>query len=855
LNGHGGDLVSEHHLRTPLRPGRSVGHWRLGKLHEERYDVPDRTMEGRMDAFFFLTKDRNFIPHQYPCRTDFIAEYRDKPPRPVTQFEPTRVWLPFGSPRVDLSGFWFRPTRVECWAETVVESARAQTARFRFATCGGALLLVNGIEAAALYRYQRNFEDGIEIDVALKAGANDIKVWFADLCERDARYYFALELIAGEGLVTALPIDIEPASAAAIERLLDGMRFERPSYGSGEVAIVFDEPAPASLDVTITVHGDFMSTEGSLRIDRRIERGASRFTIADTLDMPADFRHFDIALRDRGFEATRVLGVEICHLERLAEPSPDLAVRAREALEHVAERGERDTVAALARLALDHGGPDTDRIIDACLPIIRDLHDCADFVLVPLLWCRIRWPERIGAATRARIDETILAFRYWMDEPGNDVMWYFSENHALLYHTACHLAGTLLPDATFMRSGRKGREQAEIGRRRLLEWLTHFEACEMAEWNSAPYFPIDLKGLCALQALSPDQDIRERAGAAIRRLLEIVALSSHHGLITASQGRSYEHTLRPGRSLELSGIARLTFGVGWLGRRFHALPQLALCLTEHGLSLDQRLAALADHHGDEAYEWRFKQGENGIASLYHYKTRNLAMGSIASYRWDEWGYQETVLHLRLGRRPEAQVWINHPGEVIHSGYGRPSYWGGCGTVPRTHQYRALAVVDFSLHAGQPDFTHAWVPEVEMDEVRYDGARVLIRSGDGLCLLQADNSLQRVTSGPTAGCEVRLQGMRGRWIVRLSDLGREGSLDAFAERFGHLACVERDGSLVLSDPDYGEVVCRSDGFVRAASGTLDPRRWTIAGELVTLPTGEPVPLPSQETWRSPVLKTA
>ncbi len=313
-----------------------------------------------------------------------------------------------------------------------------------------------------------------------------------------------------------------------------------------------------------------------------------------------------------------------------------------------------------------------------------------------------------------------------MDEPGNDVMWYFSENHALLFHTACHLAGTLLPEATFVRSGRTGREQAEIGRQRLLEWLTHFEACEMAEWNSAPYFPIDLKGLCALHALSPDEGIRQRSGAAIRRLLEIVALSSHHGLITASQGRSYEHTLRPGRSLELSAIARLAFGRGGLGRRFHALPQLALCFARHGLSIDPKLAAFADHSDDTAYEWRYKQGENGIASLYHFKTSDFAMGSIAHYRWGEWGYQETILHLRLGERPESQIWINHPGEVIHSGYGRPSYWGGCGTVPRTHQYRALAVLDFEIHPTQPDFSHAWVPEAEMDEVVYDKDRILVR---------------------------------------------------------------------------------------------------------------------------------
>ena len=102
------------------------------------------------------------------------------------------------------------------------------------------------------------------------------------------------------------------------------------------------------------------------------------------------------------------------------------------------------------------------------------------------------------------------------------------------------------------------------------------------------------------------------------------------------------------------------------------------------------------------------------------------MGSAARYRWNEWGYQETVLHLRLGTNPDAQVWINHPGEVLHSGYGRPSYWGGSGTLPRVHQYRDLAVVIFDAAAEQPDFTHAWFPRQVFDASRVDGAIALAK---------------------------------------------------------------------------------------------------------------------------------
>ncbi len=101
---------------------------------------------------------------------------------------------------------------------------------------------------------------------------------------------------------------------------------------------------------------------------------------------------------------------------------------------------------ALARLASGRYGAETDAMIAATLPTIVDCHDCADFALVPLLWCRTAYGQHIGKDVVAKIDEAILSYRYWMDEPGNDVQWYFSENHALLFHTACYLAGALHPE-------------------------------------------------------------------------------------------------------------------------------------------------------------------------------------------------------------------------------------------------------------------------------------------------------------------------------------------------------------------------------------------------------------------------
>src|SRR5690606_34656829 len=98
-----------------------------------------------------------------------------------------------------------------------------------------------------------------------------------------------------------------------------------------------------------------------------------------------------------------------------------------------------------------------------------------------------------------------------------------------------------------------------------------------------------------------------------------------------------------------------------------------------------------------------------------------------------------------------------PGEIIHSGYGRPSYWGGSGTVARVHQYRGLAVALFDCAAEQPDFTHAWFPQSAFDETRVDGRSALARGGEGLALLKADKDFQLVGTGPTAGNELRVPG--------------------------------------------------------------------------------------------------
>ncbi|MFP9228746.1 hypothetical protein A0E43_09325 [Pectobacterium cacticida] len=807
----------------------AVRYWQLSDITQRRYDVADSPMQGEMDPFFFLSKHKNFIPHTYPCRTDFAEKHTDKRPEPLNENRPTRWWLPFGSDRVDLSGFWFRPTHIGAWARTFIRAEQAGETTFRFTTCGGALIFVNGKEISWVAHYKRNLETSTEIHMRLQQGLNEIIIYFDDLAERDIRYFFQLDYLSGVDVSVALPVPIAQDRVKNIEDMLQNMAFSHSSYSSGDIVIEFAKAATEDIQVSGKVLGDFISLDEPVMLQATLKQGERRLTLAQTEDIPADFRNFIITLQCGEFHASRKIGVEIFHAEQQKIIPATLEQRIEEALNIVAESGEHSSVKALARLASGRSGPETDAMLEAVLPSVLDCHDCADFTLVPLLWCRIRYGEDIHPMTRQKIDEAILHFRYWMDEPGNDVQWYFSENHALLFHTATYLAGRFFPNETFVRSGRSGAQQARVGEERLMKWLEHFAQFEMAEWNSAPYFPIDLKGLTALVALSDNPDMVKRASQAIQRLIEQIARSAHQGILTASQGRAYEYTLRAGRSLELSALARLLWGKGGYGCRFHIVPQMALLLRDYGFTLDPALQDIAVYQGVHALEWRFAQGANRIAKLYHYKTRHVAMGSIANYRWGEWGYQESPIHLRLGEKAEAQIWVNHPGETIQGGFGRPSYWGGCGTLPRVQQYRGLAVLDFNIHPGQPEFTHAWLPTEIFDQVDISGNRIVVGSGEGMALLFGNKDFEAITQGPTKNCEVRLTGRHTRWIIRICDDPTLTQLAQFTERYSSISVNEKgNGDLVIDDPCYGQVVFFADGRIQAENRILDPQEWSIQG---------------------------
>ena len=417
---------------------------------------PTRRWPGEMDAAFFLTRDRNFIPHEYPCRTAL----RRRPPRPPARGARRAPPSPAtGSPSarraLDLSGFWFRPTRIAAWARTRIARRR----RRRRPPPPRDLRRRRPLRRRRRGRLPRPLHPqrarpSTELAAdARRPAESRLEVFFDDLAERDTRFSFAARLARRPARAAGQPFDAAARRVAEVEAALDAMHFERPAYTGGEVA---PRASPARSPPRAAIDASATARARPRRVTLDPPRaGQTALALGAAEALPAGLP--PLPRRRSSSTASPPPAPSASRSPATRRPA-DLADRIAEALADVAAHGEPDPMTALARLATGRAGPrDRGDARRRRSRPIADCWDCADFVLVPLLWVArpLRRRPRPRRSSRA-IDAPILGYRYWLDEPGNDVQWYFSENHALLFHTAAYLAGHLLPDARFARSGRTG---------------------------------------------------------------------------------------------------------------------------------------------------------------------------------------------------------------------------------------------------------------------------------------------------------------------------------------------------------------------------------------------------------------
>ncbi|MCF7975611.1 MAG: hypothetical protein K9N55_17475 [Phycisphaerae bacterium] len=236
------------------------------------------------------------------------------------------------------------------------------------------------------------------------------------------------------------------------------------------------------------------------------------------------------------------------------------------------------------------------------LEFINSQYDCSDFRLVNLIRILYEYGDRIPDATRSEIDKTLLGFRYWWDEPGENSMCYWSENHQILFASAEYLVGQKYRDTVFTNSGLTGTSHMIKARKRILDWLEMRWKHGFTEFYSGVYYKEDIGGLINLIDFAHDQELITKAQIIMDMLFYDVATQNINTMFVSVSGRAYEGNRKGGPGATLGGLTEYYWGsgkrigpglmYGMMTTRIYALPPVL-----KDMALDTGPVVIKQHNG------------------------------------------------------------------------------------------------------------------------------------------------------------------------------------------------------------------------------------------------------------------
>ncbi|MEX2371069.1 MAG: hypothetical protein WD578_08690 [Bacteroidales bacterium] len=200
--------------------------------------------------------------------------------------------------------------------------------------------------------------------------------------------------------------------------------------------------------------------------------------------------------------------------------------------------------------------------LDGTLEYIRNEYDCSDFRLVNLIRILYEYGDRIPAEYMSKIEEVLFNFRYWWDEPGENSMCYWSENHQALFASAEYLVGKLYPDTVFPSSGFTGRERMERARARAMEWLEMRWKYGFIEYYSNVYYKEDIGALINLIDYAGDEELVQKCRIIMDLLFYDIASQTTGTLFVSVSGRAYQNNRTGIEDGDFGGLTNYYWGNG-----------------------------------------------------------------------------------------------------------------------------------------------------------------------------------------------------------------------------------------------------------------------------------------------------
>ena len=786
-----------HQLKYAIEYDEAISRWWITDMESAPFQSPCEAFEAEVNL------GEGYVQIIYPVRKEFLKK-NNIAAHEYYAGEYKNVYFPFENNRVDFTTFINTPHHIWVHAKTFLEIEETGVYPFEIYTCGGMKIWVNQEEVMTFAPYSRNIPQKCELNLKLKAGLNEVVVYADELAERDVFFYYEFRYKGSKQLTGVLPLETDVKEVLYAENFLKSCYFPKDYFETGKLVLNYDNTL-LNKDQPIYVKGDPTGeklsniNENEEDLMKIAKKEHTEVVLGELTDFNVGVFNLLISCNVGNFNISRNLVVGIIPEDFVDfKPKSTLKERKEQALKFISLHGDNVVNKCMAILEIEHQMTDLAyKCLRNSLEKIKRKEDCADFYLTPMFLLITRYKAYLSEEDYQEIKQAIIDFRYWIDEPGNDVMWYFSENHALLFHISQYLSGYLFEKDTFTASGRKGKEQYQIGKQRLEDRFDIFFKYGYAEWNSATYIPIDLIGFFVLYQMAPDEEIRKTAKEAIDFTFKIVTYNTFNGIMSSSYGRAYEDTLKAREQVEPSFIEWVSYGKGFVNSRGRAVA--LYCLS------DYEPPAYNEEVKLKPGEWmslEFDQGINAVKT-YSYRTNHYFSGSVRRFKPFVHGHQQHIMNVALGKR-SVQYYINHPGERPFSGGNRPCYWAGNGTIPYVEQYRNLTVMLYKIDKDElVHYIHTYSPLYVYDEYEVLGKWFFARVDDAYMGTYFSNGITLTSYGANTNKEIISRGLNHGVIVKCGSKEEFGSFEAFKEALKHRN-VEYDGKefIKFNDPQYG-----------------------------------------------------
>ena len=478
-------------------------------------------------------------------------------------------------------------------------------------------------------------------------------------------------------------------------------------------------------------------------------------------------------------------------------------------LEHNAGlvNGTRNDIwSQVARYALERYDEIDESVIGSTCTFIQDRLDCSDFVIQGILrilyWDRDH--ARLSPEITALMKDTILGFRYWADEPGDDVMYMGSENHRLLFHVAEYLGGQLYPLEEFTNSRQRGLYHVTKARMFLMEWLNQRGRYGFDEWHSNSYYPVNISPLLNLYdfAETLDYKIRLLTNNILHNIFFNLGADSLHGVFGTTHGRSYARNLVHPDMEGTSSTCWLLFGEGSL---YGGSGMSPVCLATSGYRLPDLIERIATDRKSVS-ESRQQQGAQisspPSANFVVYRTPDYMVSGLQDHRKGEYESSTHVAQVTLENR--TVVFFSCPHTSGEGGGLRPDYWSGHTTLPRVIQYKNVLSHSWRL-SEFAWMTHCFFEPDRFDEVVFDGNWVFGRQNKGYVAIWSENGMTVGRTGQYAGRELICTAEKNTWIVECGRQADSGDFQSFVKAVSDASIKSSGETIIYQSPSIGEFV--------------------------------------------------